>query len=147
MTNVSPFIVELIQQDYAVEQQEFSTSLVQSLFEQINCVRCTTGILKPRVGKFTSFFSCSHFPLCDHKEVGCDECGSPMTRKRFIGFKVCLNDSCSHMAPICNVCGGDMSLRESARGAFWGCKNYRGNRVPSCSNTIDKAKISPQQVQ
>ncbi|WP_350563394.1 hypothetical protein, partial [Psychrobacter sp. CAL346-MNA-CIBAN-0220] len=70
MTNVSPFIVELIQQDYAVEQQEFSTSLVQSLFEQINCVRCTTGILKPRVGKFTSFFSCSHFPLCDHKEAG-----------------------------------------------------------------------------
>ena len=147
MTNVSPFIVELIQQDYAVEQQEFSASLVQSLFEQINCVRCTTGILKPRVGKFTSFFSCSHFPLCDHKEAGCDECGSPMTRKRFVGFKVCLNDSCAHMAPLCNVCGGDMSLRESARGAFWGCKNYRGNNVPSCSNTINTAKISPQQVQ
>jgi len=142
MTNVSPFVVELIEQNYAIEQQEFSTSIVQTLFEQLKCARCTTGILKPRVGKFSSFFSCSHFPLCGHKEAGCEECGSPMTRKRFIGFKVCLNDTCGHMAPLCNVCGADMSLRQSARGLFWGCNNYRGNSVPSCSNTIDQAKIT-----
>jgi DNA helicase-4 len=65
-----------------------------------------------------------------------------MTRKRAKGFTICLNDNCGHMAPLCNICGADMTLRESARGAFWGCKNYRGNSGPSCSNTIDTAKIT-----
>jgi len=142
MTNVSPFVVELIQQPYNVELNEFSTSLVQTLFEQIKCARCTTGTLTARTGKFSSFFSCSHFPLCDHQEAGCDLCGSPMTRKRTNGFAVCLDEHCGHIAPLCNLCGADMSLRESTRGTFWGCKNYRGNSVPSCSNTIDTATIS-----
>ena len=142
MTNVSPFVVELIQQPYNVELNEFSTSLVQTLFEQIKCARCTTGTLTARTGKFSSFFSCSHFPLCDHQEAGCDLCGSPMTRKRTNGFAVCLDEHCGHIAPLCNLCGADMSLRESARGTFWGCKNYRGNSLPSCSNTIDTATIS-----
>ncbi|OEG73865.1 AAA family ATPase [Shewanella colwelliana] len=141
MTDASPFVVELLKENYAIEQDEFNTSLVQQIFEDISCVRCTTGTLKPRVGNFKSFFSCSHFPLCDHKEEGCDLCGSPMTRKRFTGFKVCLNDTCSHTAPICSVCGGDMVLRPSSRGPFWGCRNYRGKNKPSCSNTIDKTKL------
>ncbi|QQX79775.1 UvrD-helicase domain-containing protein [Shewanella sp. KX20019] len=142
MTDVSPFVVELLQQNYAIEQQEFGTSLVQKLFGEIKCVRCTTGTLKPRKGKFSSFYSCSHFPLCDHKEEGCERCASPMTRQRFIGFKVCLNDSCGHTTPLCNVCGGDMVLRKGVRGEFWGCKNYRGNNAPSCRNAVDKSKIA-----
>ncbi|MGI2169230.1 UvrD-helicase domain-containing protein [Shewanella sp. MF05960] len=141
MTDVSPFVVELLDDNYAIEQNEFSVSLVQKIFEEIKCVSCITGTLKPRVGNFKSFYSCSHFPLCDHKEEGCDLCGSPMTRKRFSGFKVCLNDDCGHTAPICSVCGGDMTLRQSARGDFWGCKNYRGKSIPSCSNTLHKAKL------
>ncbi|MGI3004447.1 UvrD-helicase domain-containing protein [Shewanella algae] len=138
MTDASPFVVELLKESYAVEQEEFSTSLVQKIFEEISCVRCTTGTLKPRVGKFKPFFSCSHFPLCDHKEEGCELCGSPMTRKRFTGFKVCLNDTCSHTAPVCSVCGGDMKLRKGPYGEFWGCINYRRDIPTSCSNKINK---------
>ncbi|PKG56169.1 UvrD-helicase domain-containing protein [Shewanella sp. GutDb-MelDb] len=142
MTDVSPFVVELLQDGYPIAQAEFSTSLVQKLFEQIKCVRCTTGTLKPRTGQFKSFYSCSHFPLCDHKEEGCDRCGSAMTRKRFTGFKVCINDDCSHTIPLCNVCGGDMVLREGTRGEFWGCKNYRGKKSPSCRNAVNKSKVA-----
>lgn len=138
MTDASPFVVELLKKNYAVEQEEFSTSLVQKIFEEISCVRCTTGTLKPRVGNFKSFFSCSHFPLCDHKEEGCELCGSPMTRIRFTGFKVCLNDTCSHTAPVCSICGGDMKLRKGPYGEFWGCKNFRRDIPSSCSNKINK---------
>tara|TARA_R110000851_G_scaffold210486_3_gene363009 strand:- start:40578 stop:43574 length:2997 start_codon:yes stop_codon:yes gene_type:complete len=142
MTDASPFLVELIQQHYAIEQNEFSRSLVQTLFEQIKCAQCTTGTLIRGTGKFKSFFSCSHSPLCDNKQAGCDLCGSPMTRKRAKGFTICLSDNCGHMAPLCNICGADMTLRESARGVFWGCKNYRDNSGSSCSNTIATAKIT-----
>ena len=138
MTDASPFVVELLKDNYAIEKDEFSTSLVQKIFEDISCVRCTTGTLKPRVGNFKSFFSCSHFPLCDHKEEGCELCGSPMTRKRFTGFKVCLNDACSHTVPVCSVCGGDMKLRKGPYGEFWGCINYRRDSLKSCSNKINK---------
>ncbi|MEZ9369501.1 UvrD-helicase domain-containing protein [Shewanella sp. 10N.286.51.B2] len=149
MTDVSPFVTELIQDGYAIEQAEFTTSIVQRLFEDINCVRCTTGVLKQRTGNFKSFYSCCHFPLCDHKEEGCELCASPMTRKRFAGFKVCLNDQCAHTTPLCSVCGADMVLRKSARGEFWGCKNYRGshrqsskaNSRQSCTHAVDKAKL------
>ncbi|GIU46503.1 UvrD-helicase domain-containing protein [Shewanella algidipiscicola] len=142
MTDVSPFVIELLKENYAIEQDEFNTSLVQQIFEDISCVRCTTGTLKPRVGNFKSFFSCSHFPLCDHKEEGCELCGGPMTRKRFTGLKVCLNDGCGHIAPLCSACGSDMKLKKGPYSEFWGCCNYRGKNKPSCSNTVDKAKLS-----
>ncbi|MCL1143703.1 UvrD-helicase domain-containing protein [Shewanella gaetbuli] len=138
MTDVSPFVIELLKENYAIEQDEFTTSLVQQIFEDISCVRCTTGTLKPRVGNFKSFFSCSHFPLCDHKEEGCELCGGPMTRKRFTGFKVCLNDSCGHTAPVCSVCGGDMKLRKGPYSEFWGCINFRRDAPVSCSHKINK---------
>ncbi|MGI2024419.1 UvrD-helicase domain-containing protein [Shewanella glacialipiscicola] len=141
MTDVSPFVVELLDENYAIEQNEFSVSLVQKIFEEIKCVSCITGTLKPRVGNFKSFYSCSHFPLCDHKEEGCELCGNPMTRKRFTGFKVCLNDDCGHISPICSVCGGDMKLKKGPYGEFWGCSNYRGQNVPSCNIRIPKAKL------
>ncbi|MGL5046858.1 MAG: UvrD-helicase domain-containing protein, partial [Shewanella sp.] len=141
MTDASPFVVELLKENYAIEQEEFNTSLVQQIFEDISCVRCTTGTLKLRVGKVKSFFSCSHFPLCDHKEEGCERCGSPMTRKRFTGFKVCLNEVCGHIAPLCRLCGGDMLLKEGPYGSFWGCRNYRGKNLPSCTMRVAEAKL------
>ncbi|MGI2129056.1 UvrD-helicase domain-containing protein [Shewanella oncorhynchi] len=142
MTDVSPFVTELLTKGYAIEQDEFSTSLVQRLFEDIKCVRCSTGTLKPRTGKFKSFYSCSHFPLCDHKEEGCELCASPMTRTRFAGFKVCLNENCGHIAPLCSLCGGDMLLKDGRFGPFWACRNYRGQNLPSCMNILNKAKLS-----
>ena len=141
MMNVSPFVVELIKDKYPIELNEFVTSDVQKLFEQMNCQQCTTGALQPKTSKYGQFYSCSHYPLCDHKEQGCSKCASPMTQKRFKGFKVCINRHCGHTIPLCSKCGGDMVLRKSARGEFWGCSNFRGNEQPSCKNGIDKSKV------
>ncbi|WP_376707891.1 UvrD-helicase domain-containing protein [Parashewanella spongiae] len=141
MTNVSPFVVELIKEKYPIELDEFATSDVQKLFEQINCQQCTTGTLQPRTSKFGQFYSCSHYPLCDHKEKGCPRCSGPMTRKRYKGFKACINSHCGYIAPLCSKCGGDMVLRKSGNKEFWGCSNFRGNEQPSCRNGVDKEKV------
>ena len=141
MTDVSPFVVELIKENYAVELDEFETSFVQKLFEEMKCVRCTTGALKEKQGKFGSFYSCSHFPLCEHTENSCEQCNSPMTRQRFAGFQTCLNDECSHMRPLCTVCGAEMIFRTSKYGGFWGCRNHRRDNPLSCRNTIDNSRL------
>ncbi len=151
MSNVSPFVVELIEQasqanganeTNGVELAEFTTSLVQRLFADINCASCETGTLNEKSGKFGAFYGCTHFPLCTHTESGCVRCQSPMTRTRYIGFKVCLDASCGHSVPLCPECNGDMQLRQSARGAFWGCANYRGKEQPSCQHTVDRSALS-----
>jgi DNA helicase-4 len=141
MTNVSPFVVELIEQPYGVELDEFATSLVQRVFADIHCAVCETGTLKPRSGKFGAFYACSHFPLCDNTEKGCERCHNPTTGDRIAGFKVCLDDACGHIAPVCSQCGGDMALRQGARGPFWGCRNYRGKEQPSCTHTVEEAAL------
>lgn len=141
MSNVSPFVVELINQPYGVELDEFATSLVQRTFAQINCVRCQTGTLKAKNGKFGAFYACSHFPLCEHSEKGCERCHQPTTGKRIAGFKVCLDYNCGHVTPLCSQCGADMVLRQGARGAFWGCRNYRGKKQPSCNYTVEEEAL------
>ncbi|WP_240920023.1 UvrD-helicase domain-containing protein [Paraglaciecola sp. 20A4] len=144
MTNASAFVVELMEQANRddgtsnVELTEFKSSLVQRLFADINCASCETGALNKKLGKFGTFYGCSHFPICDHTEPSCARCHSPMTRTRFMGFKACLDVSCGHSVPLCPECDGDMQLRKSARGAFWGCANYRGKEQPSCQHTIDQ---------
>tara|TARA_R110000737_G_scaffold43716_1_gene64236 strand:- start:10865 stop:13966 length:3102 start_codon:yes stop_codon:yes gene_type:complete len=147
MTNASAFVVELTEQASqanvenetgGVELAEFTCSLVQRLFADINCASCETGILNEKLGKFGTFYGCSHFPICDHTEPSCAQCQSPMTRTRYMGFKVCLDVSCGHSVPLCPECDGDMQLRKSARGAFWGCANYRGKEQPSCQHTVDQ---------
>jgi DNA helicase-4 len=141
MTNVSPFVVELIEQPCGVELDEFTTSLVQRVFADINCAVCETGTLKPKNGKYGVFYACSHFPLCDHTEKGCERCHNPTTDERIAGFKVCLDEACSHMVPVCSQCGGDMVLRQGTQGAFWGCRNYRGKAKPSCTHTVEKGGL------
>ncbi|MFT6896663.1 MAG: DNA helicase-4 [Paraglaciecola sp.] len=141
MSNVSPFVVELIEQPYGVELDEFETSLVQRVFADIQCAVCETGTLKAKNGKFGFFYACSHFPLCDNTEKGCQRCHNPTTGDRIAGFKVCLDEACGYIAPVCSQCGGDMALRQGARGAFWGCRNYRGKEQPSCTHTVEEAAL------
>ncbi|MFT4788673.1 MAG: DNA helicase-4 [Paraglaciecola sp.] len=141
MTNVSPFVVELIEQPFGVELDEFATSLVQRVFADIHCAVCKTGTLKAKHGKFGVFYACSHFPLCDNSEKGCQRCHNPTTGDRIVGFKVCLDEACGHIAPVCSQCGGDMALRQGARGSFWGCLNYRGKEKPSCKHTVEESAL------
>jgi DNA helicase-4 len=103
---------------------------------------CETGRLKKRTSRFGAFYACSHFPRCDHKEKPCDKCESPMTRKRYPGFKVCLNDACKNLIPTCGQCSAEMVFRSGKNGKFWGCINYKGNEPMSCKNSIDNLKVT-----
>jgi DNA helicase-4 len=140
MLEVSPFVKELIK-DYDVECNEFGIKVNQVLVDQIKCLVCETGTLKARAGQHGAFYSCSHFPLCDHKERACAKCDDVMTRSKYPGFKSCLNPACNDILPLCNKCGAEMVLRKSNKGEFWGCRNFRGNEPLSCKNGIDKLAI------
>ncbi|GLS91551.1 hypothetical protein GCM10007916_26200 [Psychromonas marina] len=140
MTDASTFVKELIA-EHDVELNEFGITVNQAFVEQIRCLICETGTLKPRVGRYGNFYSCSHFPRCDHKERACEKCASVMTKNRFPGFKTCLNPTCNDILPVCEKCGAEMVLRKSNKGEFWGCRNYKGNDPLSCKNGIDKAQL------
>jgi DNA helicase-4 len=140
MTNASPFVKELID-EHDIELNEFETPIHQTFANDIKCLKCETGNLKKRSGQFSTFYSCSHYPLCDHLEKPCTKCESPMTRKQHQGFKLCLNDLCKTLIPTCEKCNAEMVLRSGKNGDFWGCKNYKGNDSLSCKNTINNASI------
>jgi DNA helicase-4 len=141
MTLASEFVSELIDEQYDVELDEFETSFAHHLMNEINCVVCDTGSLIERLGKFGAFYACSNYPRCNHKENGCVDCGSPMTRKQQPGFKMCLSEECNNAIPLCDMCGAQMTLRKGSRGEFWGCRNYRGKESPSCGNTKQPNEI------
>ena len=140
MTNSSCFVNELIA-DHEIETNEFTSECDQIFVQDMSCMRCDTGTLKKRAGRFGAFYSCSKFPRCKHIEKSCSKCESSMTRTRYSGFKLCINNHCNHIVPVCDKCGAEMILRNGPRGEFWGCKNYKGNEEFSCRNGKDKSSI------
>jgi DNA helicase-4 len=140
MTEASCFVKELVE-EHSIELDEFKCTVSQSFTDDLHCLVCETGTLKKRTGRFGAFYACSHFPRCEYKEKSCVQCESPMTRKRYLGFKFCLNESCKSLIPTCGKCNAEMVLRSSKRGEFWGCRNYKGNELMSCKNGVDNSKI------
>lgn len=145
MATASEFVVEILDNKYPLELDEFDTSLTQKFFQLINCNRCKTGTMVVREGRNGKFFGCSHYPLCDHSENGCTDCGSPMRKEG--RFKVCLSPECDSWLPICPCCGADMVQRSGKFGKFWGCRNYRGNEQNSCSYTENNIVYTPMSVE
>ncbi len=137
----SEFVTELMDKEYDVELDEFDVSFVQRLMSDIKCMRCNTGALVERLSKFGVFYGCSNYPRCKHAEKGCSHCDSLMTREQRSGFKVCLDEACDNIIPLCDICGAEMALRNGSRGEFWGCRNYRGKETPSCNNTKQQHQI------
>ncbi|ABM03851.1 UvrD/REP helicase [Psychromonas ingrahamii 37] len=146
MSDTSCFVKELIN-DHDVELDEFGITVNQTFVDQIHCLVCETGTLKTRSNRFGTFVSCSYFPRCDYKERACESCQSVMSTTRHKGFKICLNQRCNNIYPLCEKCGAEMVLRKSARGEFWGCRNYSGNEQTSCRNAIAKGKIQWPEMQ
>ena len=135
MAVASDFVIELLDNKYPIELDEFDTSLTQKLFQLINCVKCESGTLVAKTGKYGDFYSCNNFPLCKHAEKGCSSCGMVMSR---LGrFKVCINPDCDTWVPTCPQCSAEMVQRESRNGPFWGCKNFRGYDGVTCRYTED----------
>ena len=123
MAVASSFVVELLNGEYEIDLNEFSTSLSQQFLHMLKCMKCKTGTMVPRESKFGRFFGCNKFPLCSHRERGCERCESQMRR---VGrFKVCINPDCLSWVPVCPQCGAEMVRRKGRHGEFWGCKNYR----------------------
>lgn len=143
MAVASDFVVELLKNGYKVELNEFAASLAQQLFHLLKCVKCKTGTLVARQSQFGKFFGCNKYPLCSHKERGCSQCGSPMTRVD--RFKVCVNPECRNWAPICPKCGAELVLRKGKYGEFWGCRNYR-QEDESCRHTENSILFNKEKV-
>lgn len=133
MASASEFVTELLDNRYPLERDEFETPLTQTSANLIPCVKCETGTLVARQGKFGVFYGCNHYPLCKHAENGCQQCDNPM--QRVDRFKVCLDPACDSWLPLCPACGADMVQRRGPYGQFWGCKNYRGKNEGSCQHT------------
>ncbi|OIN08077.1 UvrD-helicase domain-containing protein [Oceanisphaera psychrotolerans] len=123
MAVASDFVVELMKGEYGIELNEFPTSLSQQVLHMLKCIKCKTGTLVARQSQFGRFFGCNKFPLCAHKERGCQRCESQMRRAG--RFKICINPDCSSWVPICPRCGAEMVRRKGRHGEFWGCRNYR----------------------
>ncbi len=140
MAESNHFVNELVN-DHEIELNEFNSTASQLLVEELTCLICETGILKKRTGRFGAFYACSHFPRCEHIQKPCAQCESPMTSKRYSGFKVCLNSACNSLIPTCERCNADMVLRSSNKGKFWGCQNYKGNESMSCKNSVEQSTI------
>lgn len=130
MTVTSEFIVELLDDDYPLETEEFETSLTQKLFQMMKCIKCKTGSMVSRTSDYGLFFSCNNFPLCNHKESACPQCQSQMYRQG--RFRCCVNHNCKHWIPCCPECAADMRHIKGPYGDFWGCSNYR-NKQDSCT--------------
>ncbi|PKF63760.1 AAA family ATPase [Psychromonas sp. psych-6C06] len=140
MSNNSEFVSELIE-NYDIELNEFAITMNQAFVKQLNCLVCETGTLTPRNSRFGQFYGCTHFPRCDHKERGCKQCESAMSKQKHQGFKTCLNPSCLEIVPLCDKCGAEMVLRKGPKGEFWGCRNFKGNEPLSCKNGINKEAL------
>ena len=135
MLKASEFIVELIKEDYPLEEKEFEVSLVQELFQKINCIKCITGsmVFRKRIRSTNFFLGCSNYPLCKHTEDVCLKCGQAMEHVE--QFRVCINRECRNWVPKCDLCGADLVKRKGKYGEFWGCVNYRRDEKVSCDKT------------
>jgi len=138
MGDASKFIHELIDDDYEVELEEFEVTEWQRLQQILNCIKCQTGSLKARNGSNGHFYGCSHYPLCDHTEDGCNQCGLPMPRIDGDwkgGYRAC--QKCKTWIPVCHKCGNDMRKRTNSRTkeSFWGCVKWTNKDPMSCSGT------------
>ena len=141
MSEASAFVVELINNKYPLELDEFEVSLTQQLFQHIRCVRCTSGsmVFRSNVNsRFQRFMGCTNYPLCKNTDEVCQHCGQAMEH---IGrFRVCIAPGCRAWVPKCVKCDGDMAFRPAKPGkysAFWSCKNWRSEGI-SCQSTENK---------
>ena len=86
------------------------------------CERCGSKMVYKK-GKFGKFLACPNFPTCKNTKA-LDKEGNPVESEEkkveLAGFK-------------CELCGGEMVIRNGRFGSFYACANY-----PSCKFTKQK---------
>lgn len=132
---VSSFIRELIGKDYDVCIDEFDSL---AIYPDVACPLCKEGNLIIRKGNYGTFVGCNNYPDCSYISTPCLVCGGIMKEQG--RFKVCLNDLCDAVEPVCPNCGAGMVIRTNRQNGmpFWGCSNYASQ---VCSHTIDCTDI------
>ncbi|MCW2293169.1 DNA helicase-4 [Pseudomonas sp. BIGb0408] len=130
MRKCSPFVQELVKNEYPLDLEEFATSNQQRHALEVNCPNCKRGHLTERTNRSTGnkFVGCTNYPLCSHTEKSCSRCNAPMEKAG--RFRQCVNAACGWWTPICPVSGGEMSYKTDFK--YWGCSDYRSNDPGSC---------------
>lgn len=121
----STFVEELI-------KNRFDVSLFGRAPEQdVPCPHCKEGRLVRRENSRNGsvFYSCSYFPLCDHKSDACPRCGRGLLVKAD-GVYLCRD--CNASVEACPKCGGHLAKKMGKYGRFIGCSNW-----PDCEYTIN----------
>ena len=137
----SSFIKELTNKGYLICSDEFPKDSVYRDIPDVSCPSCADGSLVPRTSKSGPFIGCNHYPYCKYTERTCPQCVDPMPMKRVERFKVCINEKCGEVQPICPSCGAVMVKRNGPYGTFWGCLNYRTNSDFVCTHTENQILV------
>lgn len=137
------------------------------------CMRCNTGDLQIRRGKYGMFVACNRYPECNmtfalppfakvvpaRKE--CPQCKFPMVKvikARKQPQEICLNSECPTKKQIeaeapklppekmkCPNCGGQFALKQSFYGKFYGCSSYPKCRtMMKLDGTVVQPKFQPK---
>ena len=119
----SSFILELIKDGYNV------TVFGEPPDDDVACPKCVEGRLKRREGSRGTFYGCSHYPYCEHRESACPHCGRGLPVKTDVAIRC---RDCGELLEGCPKCNGWLQIRNSPYGHFGGCSNY-----PTCDYTRD----------
>ena len=123
----SPFVLELIKGQYAVEV------FGRLPEDEVHCPKCVRGNLvrRERRRNKRSFYGCSNWPYCEHRQAPCPACYRGLLVKVDGGFRC---RECGQVVDACPACDGWLQIRIGKYGRFYGCSNY-----PACEYTRDIA--------
>lgn len=132
MRRCSPFVQELINDNYDLDMDELPATEEQITAIVVTCPVCASGHLVQKLGKISKkpFIGCSNWPQCTHTEDVCSKCHAPMRPKG--RYQVCTANGCDGWHAVCPKSGGKMVFRQGADA--WGCTHYRGNYPNSCKH-------------
>ncbi|WP_394793092.1 UvrD-helicase domain-containing protein [Armatimonas sp.] len=140
-TSYSPFVREIHDEDLYEKEILGEVARLSDV-----CPLCRRGEVKQRTGPHGTFYSCSNYPVCPHKERTCPRCkqgrmvpgedtqqpAGETTVKREVPTRRC--GSCGFLARQCPRCdSGWLVERRGKSGGgkpFWGCSNYGSGAVP-----------------
>ena len=116
----SSFVQELIHGSYDIS--EFGR-LPEN---DVSCPVCVTGLLVRRENSRdgSTFYGCSNWPYCDHKQQPCHACGQGLPVKTE-GEYHCRD--CGHPIEACPKCEGWLQTKRGKFGRFLVCSNW-----PAC---------------
>ena len=103
----------------------------------VACAVCVEGRLERRENARDGsvFYGCSNWPLCEHRQRACQDCGTGLPVREGSGFRC---RDCGAAIEGCPLCKGWLETRMGRYGRFLGCSNW-----PVCDYTRDTGRKRP----